>query len=141
MKYCTNCGTEIIEGQTECGNCFQSINDMNTPTTVENVDQNLNVENSQYVQEQKNPSNTSALIAIILTAVTLVMPIVAIPAVIFGIIGYSKSRKLNGEGRGISIVAMIIPTLYFLFYIFIAVFIAMFFMLFWISAFFDIIFF
>ncbi|MGL4361988.1 MAG: hypothetical protein ACRCSG_01660 [Cellulosilyticaceae bacterium] len=116
MNYCTNCGTEIIKDQEVCGNCDTKVIDMieasSTTCLSTDYDQQQN-----YSNQVEKPKNTNALIAIILAGVTLVMPLVGIPAIIFGIIGLDRSKKLNGEGREMSLIAIIGPAIYLLFYV------------------------
>lgn len=93
MKYCKYCGYELKDDARNCPNCGRDVfnNSINTTTVY-------------YV----NKINGYAIAGFIFS---FFIPLLGL---IFGVIGLSKSKELNGEGRGFSIGALIISLLYFL---------------------------
>lgn len=84
--YCKNCGKEINNNAYVCPNCGVLVK--SAPTEV----------------VAKKESNTKALVGFILA---FFLPIVGL---ILGIMGLKASNEMNGEGKGLSIAAIIISS-------------------------------
>ncbi len=90
MKYCQHCGYEIMDGYTICPKCGYSVTNNSSDIVV--------------VSE----TNIYAIIGFILLFFNPLL------GFIFGAIGLSKSKELNGKGGGLSIVTLIFSVIYFL---------------------------
>ena len=82
--YCKNCGKEIDNNAYVCPNCGVLVKNTSAEVTV------------------KKESNTKALIGFILS---FFVPVVGL---ILGIMGLKASGEMKGEGKGMSIAAIII---------------------------------
>lgn len=84
MKYCTHCGAEMHDEAVVCIKCGCAAQPVNTAANV------------------SNNKNDVAVAAIIFA---FLFPLLGF---ILGCVGLGKSGKLNGEGQGISVAAILI---------------------------------
>jgi hypothetical protein len=98
MKYCTNCGTQNPDNAVYCSNCGQEFRD----NTV------YNGSAYAYGQPSKPASNGFAIAGFVCS---FFIPLLGW---IFGGIGLSRSKNLDGKGRGMAIAALVIATVNFL---------------------------
>ena len=94
MKYCTKCGNELMDDAVICPKC-------GCPTELYN--KNLNNPTNIPVE-----TNVMAVIALISS---FFIPLLGW---IFGALGYKKSKEMNGNGKDMSLAAIIISTVEFL---------------------------
>ena len=85
MKYCQNCGHQVDDAAFICINCGCQVGS----------------------QRETNKSDTNGM-AIAGFVCSFFIPLLGW---IFGGIGLSKSRKMNGKGKGFSIAAIVIATI------------------------------
>ena len=83
MKYCSKCGAEIHDEAVICPKCGCAVQGMN----------------AQIVPGKRN---TMAIVGFILSF------FVNIAGLILGILGLNQSKKMNGDGKGLSIAAIVI---------------------------------
>lgn len=109
--HCENCGANIDESKDLpkfCPDCGAQIV-KNGDETVSAVDgQRLIIINN--VTEVKTPTNSYAIVALIMS----IMPLLSLFGLIFGIIGLRNSAKIN-SGRGLSIAAITISSIWIVF--------------------------
>lgn len=105
-KFCTNCGSELKEGQVFCTNCGKKDGEevkeevKTTTTTVTN-----NVSNTA-----KEPTNGLAIAGFVTTLVSslLCCGIFNIVGLVLSIIGLVKAKDYNGNGKGLAIAGIVI---------------------------------
>ena len=98
--YCKKCGRELEEGFVCCPNCG---------TFIDSALDNRGVE--QKEEYRVNQSNVFSIIAIC----TFIIPLLGW---IFGGLGIKKSKELNGKGKILSIVAIVLSFGSFIFNIY-----------------------
>lgn len=91
MVYCRNCGKKIDEKAYVCPHC--------------GVLTGVTDETQRRQQQTEKKSNVFAIAGFILSF------FVAIAGLVLSIIGCSKSKELNGEGKGLSIAGIIISAI------------------------------
>ena len=85
--FCPKCGKELPNGVSVCSACNAQLN---TPTVL-------------------NDSNGTAVAAFVMALLSIAFPILTIPAIVCGHIGYSYSKKVAGQtGQGMAVAAMVI---------------------------------
>ena len=108
--FCTKCGTKLPDGKLYCPNCGTYCGDPTQAPIYHNPQVN--------VTNQAQNSNELALVGFILSIIGFCcLGFLSVPGLIFSLIGYSKSIKLGGEGRGFAIAGItlgILGTLYFI---------------------------
>lgn len=96
-KFCSNCGTEIVDGANACSNCGTLVN---KPQVT-----NVNVSNQ--------PTNGFAIAGFVLSLVSLVCcGTTSVLGLIFSIIGLVQSKKMNGNGKGLAIAGIVISCIF-----------------------------
>ena len=103
-KFCANCGAEVSDGFAFCEKC-------GTPVQApENQAPSYN-NAAQYAPAAKQESNGMAIGGFVCSLVGLLLccgGIVSIIGLILSIIGLSKSKQMNGSGKGLAIAGIII---------------------------------
>ena len=89
MKYCWKCGAELMDEAVVCPKCGCAVAEL------------------KQSENQGEKKNTVAIVGFILSF------LFAIPGLVLGIIGLVQSKKLNGEGKGFSIAAIVISAVSF----------------------------
>ncbi len=84
--FCKNCGSQIDDNAVVCPNCGVATNNYNAAP----------------VEKQ---SNTIAIVGFILSF------FIAIAGLVCSIIGYKKSKELNGNGKGFALAGIIISAI------------------------------
>ena len=97
-KYCTKCGNSLEDNAAFCTKCGSPQGYVNYNKNYNNYNQG----NYSYNNQQVNRTNGYALAGFILSFFFFMI------ALIFSIIGYSQSKKMNGEGKGLAIAGIII---------------------------------
>lgn len=92
MKYCSTCGAELHDEAVICPKCGCAVPGMKVPNSQSNVEDG---------EQKKNP------MAIVGFIVSFFFGIVGL---ILGIIALNQTKELDGEGRGLSIAAIIISS-------------------------------
>ena len=115
--FCPNCGKEVDENASFCPNCGTDLKNVYRPANNNNssanadpfsdgqaTNGNYNRPASQpnYSQPATDPTNSMAIAGFVCSF------FVAILGLIFGCMGLSESKKLNGKGYGFSIAAIAI---------------------------------
>jgi len=100
-RFCIECGNEIGPNDVKCKYCYSI----------------LQKNNIVYV-ERKN--NSMAITGFVLSIVSILLPILAIPGFIFSCIGLSQCSKRNEKGYGLATAGFII-SLFFLLVIFLSI--------------------
>ncbi len=95
--YCRNCGQEINDNAVICPHCGVLVNDTALQT--------------------KQETNSLALVGFILSFFT------GLVGLILSCIGLSRSKRMNGDGRGFAIAGIIISALEMVVWLFVAIFI------------------
>ena len=105
-KFCSNCGAEVSDGFAFCEKC-------GTPVQApENQAPSYNA--PQYAPAAKQDSNGMAIGGFVCSLVGLLLccgGIVSIIGLVLSIIGLSKSKQMNGSGKGLAIAGIIIGAL------------------------------
>lgn len=85
--FCSNCGKELPYGVSVCPVCNAKLNTAAVMTD----------------------SNGTAVAAFVMALLSIAFPILTIPAIVCGHIGYSYSKKVAGQtGQGMAVAAMVI---------------------------------
>jgi len=105
-KFCTNCGSELKEGQVFCTNCGKKDGEevKNTTTNVSNNNVSNNVNN---VNE---PTNGLAIAGFVTSLVSTLLccGMFNIVGLVLSIIGLIKAKDYNGKGKGLAIAGIVI---------------------------------
>lgn len=105
-KFCTNCGSELKEGQVFCTNCGKKDGEevkeevKTTTTTVTN-----NVSNTA-----KEPTNGLAIAGFVTSLVSslLCCGMFNLVGLVLSIVGLIKAKDYNGKGKGLAIAGIVI---------------------------------
>ena len=89
--YCLGCGQNLEDGATFCKHCGTKTDNINAGTTQQSAPAPASTQ-----------SNTFAVLGLVFA---FLMPILGI---IFSAMGMSKSKELNGNGRGMAIAGLVI---------------------------------
>ncbi|MGL4948799.1 MAG: DUF4190 domain-containing protein [Anaeroplasmataceae bacterium] len=131
MSYCKNCGKNL-EDNLVCTDCNidnfpnkeininnessnnenmnnQNMNNQNMNTSTNQYYTNTNIQNNNVSSTFFQSKNIFALLGFIFSCLSLFIFISAIPGIVLGIIGIFEAKKLNGYGKGMSLVAIILP--------------------------------
>ena len=105
-KFCTNCGSELKEGQAFCTNCGKKDGEevkeevKTTTTTVTN-----NVSNTA-----KEPTNGLAIAGFVTSLVSTLLccGMFNLVGLVLSIVGLIKAKDYNGKGKGLAIAGIVI---------------------------------
>lgn len=89
MKYCQHCGSEVMDDAVVCPKCGCSVASTN-------------------ISAATNRSNGFAIAGFVLS---FFIPLLGL---IFGGVGLGKSKEFDGNGKGLSIAALVISGIWFL---------------------------
>lgn len=109
-KFCYNCGAEV--GITTDSDNINDSTDIKNEVNSEFTVSNFNSKTSKYV-------NTMAIIGLVSSILSyfLCCGLLSLPSLIFSIIGLCKANKNGGEGRGMSIVGIVLSIIPIAFFI------------------------
>ena len=105
-KFCTSCGSEVHEGDNVCSNCGTPIKkDTDTPVQQGNTTVVVN-------QVQPKKSNGMATAGFVLSLISLLCcsPL-SIVGLILSIVGMTKAKDCDGNGKGLAIAGIIISAI------------------------------
>ena len=104
-KFCTNCGSELKEGQVFCTNCGKKDGE-EVKTTTNTVTNNV----SNNVNSGSGKSNGLAIAGFVTTLVSslLCCGVFNIVGLVLSIIGLVKAKDYNGNGKGLAIAGIVI---------------------------------
>lgn len=86
MKYCSKCGGQLADGVAFCPNCGAKVDAPAQPTH----------------QAAQSATNGFAIAGFVCSFFFILL------GLIFGCVGLSKSKQLNGNGKGLAIAAIVI---------------------------------
>ena len=101
-KFCMSCGNRLDDNAAFCTKCGSPQGYVNYNQNYNQGYNNYNQGNYSYNNQQVNRTNGYALTGFILSFFFLMI------ALIFSIIGYSQSKEMNGEGKGLAIAGITI---------------------------------
>jgi len=101
MKYCSNCGSQLADGVAFCPNCGTKV-DAPAQPTYQSAQPTYQYQPQPTYQAAQPATNGVAIAALIFAFFFNLV------GLILGCVGLSKSKELNGAGRGMSIAAIVI---------------------------------
>ena len=107
MKYCSKCGSQLADGVAFCPNCGTKVDAPAQPTYQSAQPTYQSQPTYQYqpqpTYQTAQPATNGVAIAALIFAFFF-----NLVGLILGCVGLSKSKELNGAGRGMSIAAIVI---------------------------------
>ena len=103
-KFCTSCGKEIAEGSNVCSNCGTPVDGAPVAPAA----------NTVTVTQTAAPTqgNGMAVAGFVLSLISLLCcGFLSVLGLIFSILGLSKSSKVGGKGKGLSIAGIIMSSI------------------------------